>query len=59
MLIICHQPHHHTRSTLQAAVLRVVAVADIKLASVSACEHPTTTCGRCGLLEAFRLLVAP
>jgi hypothetical protein len=43
----------------EAAVLGPSAVADGKLASVSACEHPTTTSGRCGLLDDFRRLVAP
>ena len=44
-------------SKIALCVLRLPAVANIKLASVSACEHPTTTVGQYGLLAAFRLKV--
>jgi len=46
-------------SRITPCVLRPPAVAGRKLASVSACEHPTTTYGQCGLLDDFRRLVAP
>ena len=65
VLIISRQPHRHqpfppTPSPKGCSrVLGVPAVAARKLASVSAIEHPTTTCGQCGLLDDFRRLVAP
>jgi hypothetical protein len=52
-----HQPHlspeGHPSCTQLAGRCRS------ELASVSACEHPTTTYGQCGLLDNFRRLVAP
>ena len=49
--------HRSTRPEM--AVLEVLAVAGIRLASVSACEHPTTTSGQCGLLDRLPGLGAP
>ena len=61
VLIIFHQPHRPSRSvpTRRPAVLGSVGRCRRKLASVSACEHPTTTSGQCGLLSRFHGIVAP
>ena len=61
VLIISYQPHRPSRSvpTRRPAVLGSVGRCRRKLASVSACEHPTTTYGQCGLLNQFLGLVAP
>ena len=54
------QPHqHHPFLHPEGCVLGVPAVADQKLASVSAYEHPDLTCAGRGLLAGFRRRVAP
>ena len=58
-LCVSNQPHQRHRSFEQARVLGSPAVADRKLASVSAFEHPDLTFAGRGLLDRFPDLVAP
>jgi hypothetical protein len=46
-------PFHHTPPHRGPCLLDDAGRCRFELASVSAYEHPTTTCGRCGLLDGF------